>query len=106
MCIAGAFDDIDNVSVEGSAGINQGYVNHIIRQLLSLAVLSAVAPSWTPAAGLFGDVSWSNVSFPVFSGETMDPDAMSGILIHEDKPDGNEAPYFYFFKHGLLEEKC
>lgn len=40
-----------------------------------------------------------------FQGESMDPDAMSGILIHEDKPDGNEAPFFYFFKHGLVEEK-
>jgi len=41
-----------------------------------------------------------------FQGETMDPDAMAGILLHEDKADGNEAPFFYFFKHGLLEEKC
>jgi len=40
-----------------------------------------------------------------FQGESMDADAMIALMVYEDNKEGNEAPFLYFFKHGLEEEK-
>jgi len=39
-----------------------------------------------------------------FQGESMNPDAMTGIMLYEDT-DAGEKPFLYFFKHGIEEEK-
>ena len=40
----------------------------------------------------------------MFSGESMNPEGMTAIMLYEDAG-GEEKPFIYFFKHGLDEEK-
>lgn len=39
--------------------------------------------------------------YQFFTGETMNPDGMVVLSLYE-----GESPVFYFFKDGLIEEKC
>nr|ACO10952.1 Translationally-controlled tumor protein homolog [Caligus rogercresseyi] len=40
-----------------------------------------------------------------YTGESMDPEAMI-IMLEYKEVDGKDTPTLYFFKHGMIEEKC